>query len=59
LAAEHHWAGALFLLAVLSVGPAPPPWVGDIQTDFLPELNAYVKLIDTRCLLLLVLKYHY
>jgi hypothetical protein len=59
LAAGHHWAGALFLLAVLGVGPTPPPWVGDTQTDFLLELNAYVKLTDTRRLFLLVLTYYY
>jgi hypothetical protein len=59
LAAGHHWAGALFLLAVLGVGPTPPPWVGDTQTDFLLALNAYVKLTDTRRLFLLVLKYYY
>jgi hypothetical protein len=59
LAAGLHWAGALFLLAVLGVGPTPPPWVGDTQTDFLLELNAYVKLTDTRRLFLLVLKYYY
>jgi hypothetical protein len=58
LAAGHHWAGALFLLAVLGVGPTPPPWVGDTQTDFLLELNAYVKLTDTTHLFLLVLKYY-
>ena len=53
-----HWAGALFLLAVLGIGPTSPVWVGDTQTGFLPELNAYVKLTDTTRLFLLVLKYY-
>jgi hypothetical protein len=59
LAAGRHWAGALCLLAVLGVGPTPPPWVGDTQTAFLLELNAYVKLTDTTHLFLLVLTYYY
>jgi hypothetical protein len=59
LAAGHPWAGALFLLAILGVGPTPPALAGDTQTDFPPELNVYVKLTDTRRLFLLVLKYDY
>jgi hypothetical protein len=58
LAAGLHWAGALFLLAVLGVGPTPSPWVGDTQTDVLLELNTYVKLTDTTRLFLLVLTYY-
>ena len=58
LAVWRHWAGALCLLAVLGVGPTPSLWAGDTQTGFLPELNAYVKLTDTTCLFLLVLKYY-
>ena len=53
LAAGHHWSGALFLLTVLGIGPTSPAWACDTQTDFLSELNVYVKLTDTTRLLLL------
>src|SRR4029453_4968567 len=53
LAAGRRGAGALFLFAGLGVRPPPPAQAGDTQTDFLPELNAYVELTDTTRLSLL------
>src|SRR5437879_6773364 len=53
LTTGRRWTGALLLLAVLGVGPTPPAQAGDTRTDFLPELNAYIKLTDTMRLFLL------
>jgi hypothetical protein len=53
LAAGRRWAGALLLLALLGSGFAVPARAGDTQTDFLPELNAYLKLTTTTRLFLL------
>ena len=40
------WAGALLLATSVAVGVACPARAGDSRTEFVPEVDAYVKLGD-------------